>query len=504
MFSMRKWHRWLGLGLGWLMLVWFISGAVMIYVRLPRQYKRPAGRLGGSLILDPAKVKLDFARAWERAGRPRPLAGARLALVAGRPAFIFRLDRGGYRLVWADSGEVVSRVSPRLARRAARGVIPGEAPLHYQGLVRQDQWTVGASVADAYRPLYKFRAEDGAGSEIYVSARTGEVCQLTTAGDRFWSWLGAIPHWLYFTVLRRHLVVWEWVIIVLSALGCLLCLTGLWLGIRYFSLSAWGRARFRRHSAFLGIRKWHHYLGLVFGLPTLALVFSGLMSMAPLHWCTPASPSPAQVRALSGGPLRPELCRLHPARALEALGSCFRAGMLRLVSFQGRPYLLARDGKGNTRLLPAWQNRPRVLAALSREELVAAARNLLPGWSLARADLLPRGDIYLPGWERPVLRVRYADPRQTWLYLDPACLQIVRRLDRTGRLNRWLYRFLHTLDLPWLLEHEPLRQAILLFLLAGGSLLCVTGPWSWLARRKRRRVRKQRALLSGRGAGRTP
>ncbi len=484
--SMRRWHRRLGLGLGWLMLIWFLSGGVMMYAHLPRQYKSAEGRLARAPALAAPDLRLDFTEAWRRAGCPGNLAEVRLVSIAGRPAFVFRPEQGEYRLVWADTGQAAAGVGPDLARRSAQGVLPAKAPLHYLGLADYDQWTVGASVSDAYRPLHKFAAGDQDRTEIYVSARTGEVCQLTTAGSRFWSWLGAIPHWLYFTVLRRHLELWHWTIIVLAAVGCLLCLSGLWVGIKHFRLSGWGKGRHHRLSAFTGLRKWHHYLGLVFGIPALAWTFSGMMSMEPFDWCTPAIPDSTIAAALAGGPPRPGECRQRPAQVVTRLGPEFSVKMLRLISFQGRPYLLALDGEGKSRLLPAWRPEAPAEQSLTTKELTAAAQNLLPGHEPCQMDLLARGGLYLPGWSRPVLRLVYDDPAETWLYLDPARAEMVRRLDRNRRLNRWLYKFLHCLDLPWLLRHDLLREVLMLALLAGGTLLCLTGPWSWLARRRRR------------------
>jgi hypothetical protein len=49
------------------------------------------------------------------------------------------------------------------------------------------------------RPLWKFSWSNG--EQIYVSSVTGDVVQDTTRASRFWAYLGAIPHWMYFTPL---------------------------------------------------------------------------------------------------------------------------------------------------------------------------------------------------------------------------------------------------------------------------------------------------------------
>ena len=46
----------------------------------------------------------------------------------------------------------------------------------------------------------------------------------------------------------------------------------------------------------------------------------------------------------------------------------------------------------------------------------------------------------------PVLRVRFADPSETWFYVDPEMSQMMARIHRLNRLERWLHR----VDVPTL------------------------------------------------------
>jgi len=65
---------------------------------------------------------------------------------------------------------------------------------------------------------------------------------LTTARERFWNWLGAVPHWLYFTELRRHPNIWSQVLIVTSLLGCFLAgvIALTWVLSGLLSMNPWG------------------------------------------------------------------------------------------------------------------------------------------------------------------------------------------------------------------------------------------------------------------------
>src|SRR5690606_8725462 len=115
---------------------------------------------------------------------------------------------------------------------------------------------------------------DDAGTVLYVSGRTGQVIQDTVAHERFWNWLGAVPHWLYFSFIRQNQPVWYNFVVYASLLGVFLTATGLYIGIRQFG-------RGKRKSPYRGLALWHHWTGLIFGVLTLTWVLSGLFSMQP-------------------------------------------------------------------------------------------------------------------------------------------------------------------------------------------------------------------------------
>jgi hypothetical protein len=85
------------------------------------------------------------------------------------------------------------------------------------------------------------------------------------------------------------------------------------------------------------------------------------------------------------------------------------------------------------------------------------------------------------------LRVRYADARSTWLYLDPRRGAIARKEERLTRINRWLYHGFHSLDFPFLYYQRPLWDIVVIVLSIGGLVLSATTlSASW--RRVRRGV----------------
>ena len=92
-------HRWLGVALCVLFLVWFPSGIGMMYWEYPTVSQRD--RLERSAALDPSTVKLSPAEALAILQTDEPPAQIHLNTFDGRP--VYRFGRGG-EMVYADTG----------------------------------------------------------------------------------------------------------------------------------------------------------------------------------------------------------------------------------------------------------------------------------------------------------------------------------------------------------------------------------------------------------------
>ena len=101
----------------------------------------------------------------------------------------------------------------------------------------------------------------------------------------------------------------------------------------------------------------------------------------------------------------------------------------------------------------------------------------------------------------PIWRVRYSDPQQTWLHIDPATGTVLGQSDSRARLERWLFALLHSWDLLPLLQHRPLWDIFMLVLGMGGLLLSGTGIWVGVHRSHLKwrswRVKRARTLRDG-------
>src|SRR5204863_1898985 len=115
------------------------------------------------------------------------------------------------------------------AHQVAQAYAPG-SHLTFIRLLERDQWTVAGGYNRA-RPMYLFDLHDGKGGRLYVSKALGEVVLETSGRERFWNWLGSVPHWLYRTVVRQFPEAWRQVVMWFSGVAAISAFTGVWVGI---------------------------------------------------------------------------------------------------------------------------------------------------------------------------------------------------------------------------------------------------------------------------------
>jgi hypothetical protein len=75
----------------------------------------------------------------------------------------------------------------------------------------------------------------------------------------------------------------------------------------------------------------------------------------------------------------------------------------------------------------------------------------------------------------PALRVKFDDPAQTWVYVDPSLGQVVTAITRWGRVERWLYHGLHSLDFNFLYNSRPSWDIVMIVLCLGGLTTSTLG-----------------------------
>ena len=480
-------HRWMGVAFCTLFLLWFASGIGMMYWTFPSV--TPADRLERAPVLSPATITLSPAEAAAKLGIP--LDGpVRLNTFDGRPVYRFGDPRSDAQLiVYADTGEEQNDVSrlmvPRIAAAWTKQPV-NEATV--EQVQEVDQWTVQASLR-TLRPLWKYSWPNG--EQVYVSQATGEVVQYTTTASRIGAYLGPIPHWLYFTPIRKHGPEWSRLVIWSSGIGTVAAIFGIVVGLWMFSPSK----RYRYNGAparipYRGQKRWHTILGLVFGVATVTYAFSGMLSMDPFPTRTGGRPASARGgvepdirQALRGSVDLAAFSAKHPRVALEELRG-EQVKELELTSFAGEAVYMATMAGGSTRIVPV-HGAPR--HEFDRAAIVERVSKAAGGRVETR--LLEQYDLYYLDRHRrrplPVILAQLTDGERTRYYIDPKTARVVGSYSSRDWVNRWLYTGLHSLNFPWLYNYRPAWDIVVITLMLGGTALCVTSlvlAWRVLGR----------------------
>jgi uncharacterized iron-regulated membrane protein len=460
-------HRYLAVAVGLLMALWCLSGFVMIYQPYP---EFTAGERLAALT--PLRLE-GCCRTQFLPADDTPAGSFRIEMFNGKPVLrqpgAVPIDLAtGTPLRWLLREEVM-QVAGSYATRLGSHANP-----RWLEQIRLDQWSIQS--ADRNQPAHRIALDDAAGTQLYINGRSGEIFQQTTRSERVLNWFGAIPHWLYPTALRRNGPLWSQVVIWTSVAGTFLTLTGMYVGICRLRRSRSGGAV---ASPFRGWWYWHHIAGLVFGVLTLTWVFSGLLTMNP--WgLLEGSGVGAKLQAQLAG--APPVAKLR--QFLGTLPGSLPAGeyvQLRAQPFGGRLFVVAYRADGSSLRVDAAGR----LAPFAQADLRQALAGL--DTTVASLETLPAGDAYYyargDGVELPVYRAILADQQRTHLYVSPTTGSF-RSVDRDGRRSRWWLDGLHALDFPGLRGRPPWQMLVLL-LLAGVTVSCITGSWMAIQRIRR-------------------
>ena len=266
-------HRWLGIGIILMFLVWTISGVVLMY------YGHPQITTGERLL----RLELiDFSTATVTPAEAAAKAGikpyrVRLSMYNGRPMYhLTRVSIGNWSSVYADTGEVL----PSMGREEALAWMKRFAP-EYASTMTYDAYLEGPDeftripTLAGFAPLHRIAMNDSAGTEYYVSEKSSDIVQKTDRRGRILAISGYILHNLFFFRQRAW---WTTFLDVIAWTAMLMAVTGIVLGIWRVAITP----RFRHkgvgsYTPYSGWMKWHHYAGLIFGLFSISWILSGMI-----------------------------------------------------------------------------------------------------------------------------------------------------------------------------------------------------------------------------------
>jgi hypothetical protein len=509
-------HRWLGVALCVLFMLWFPSGIGMMYWGMPSVTTQD--RLDRMPALDAAAIVLSPEEAAEKIGQNASPSQIRLSSFDRRP--VYRFGGEGGRIVYADNGEEHVQSDHVMRDRVAAawaGQPLAAAALEPMG-PEPDQWTVGSRLRNL-RPLWKYSWPDG--QNVYIG-ESGEVLLHTTRGSRLRAYLSAVPHWLYFTPLRKHQPVWIRFATYSAMVGVGASVIGMAVAIWMYSPA---RKKYRYAKApsavpYRGTKRLHTIIGLVFGVITITWTLSGSLAFLPFPPPQQARPAQTQgqqeqgqgqrqrgqVRGRGGennqNPGQPaqqgqgqgrrgggntslasslrgqvrmkDFAALGPREVLTRFPD-LKIKELSYTSYNSRPLYSATLPDGSSRLISL---DGRIVEGFDREEIIGIVRKSVPNPEKLEVRIVEQYDAYYQDRDRrrplPVILALTGDAEATRYYIDPKTASVVGNYSNRNWVNRWLYHGLHSLNFPFLYNHRPLWDIVVITFMIGGTVLSMT------------------------------
>jgi hypothetical protein len=455
-------HRWLGIFVCLLFAMWFASGIVMHFVTFPSLNE--ADRIAGLAPLQMVPVLHGPADAAQIGGKD--VTRVRLLQRSDGPVYETS-GASGLAAFHADDLSSAALTSKSLAVAIAvdharrRGMDATRAA--FADLVDFDQWTVAGDL-NRYRPLYRVALDDERGTALYVSSVTGEVVRGTTRFERRWNYIGSVAHWIYPVVLRSRPAAWSAMVWSLSFVALVAAVAGSLLGVLRVNVR-----RYRLSSPYSNWHWWHHMLGLLCATFVLGWIFSGWLSMDSGWLFSTGEPTREEKATVSAAPAWDTLS------AAEKWPVSAEAKEIEWFAFDRKFYRRERIGVATQLLFPDAGTDATQLPQefLSPREVGSLAERFASGCT--PPFVVPADDNYaissaVPG--APVYRSVCGD---VWFHIDGANGALLERSDPSLRAYRWLYRALHTLDMPALTSRPALRGALIVSLCGLGLIFSLTG-----------------------------
>ena len=479
-----KTHKYVGGFIAIFFLMWFVTGVILVYHPYPRISKQMINErmetIGTASLPDVASIA---ARADEK------VEALSLRQFQGQTLFEVKAGKKKQTLV-ADTLQD-QRVKPitfaTIEHEASKW---NEAPIvRVDTLHEREQWVL-YSMYDNMLPIYKFYFDDEQQVQLFVSGKNAEPIQFTTRSQRFWSWVGAIPHKLYFPYIRKDVDRWKAWIVASGSICLVASLSGFLMGIillvkRYKQKKRW-EIPYRR-----GWKRWHYIMGLVFGAFLVWWSISGIFSMSRVpQWLVPtkAEFSFNKSRLWGKGMLPLEAYQLDYRKLQEHYPEL---KMIEWVRFADIPAYRVIEGE-NERYIDA-SGTEIVPVNVPQKTIEDGFRKIHGEDAKMTVTLLEAYDNYYLNFRRtmelPVYKVELDDEDHNLYYVNPRD-GYIRYLNKNKIVDKWLFSAIHYLNMGWLVNRPVLWTICLWFLCIACGVVClsgvVLGMKTWFGKRKKK------------------
>lgn len=414
-----RFHKWLGIPLAFLFTMWYVSGIVMLYHPFPRL--TPTGMpVGVDKVRQLSKLWVEMPDSFSNC----------------------RISFSGYHAMIKVDGEVIGKYTPTLT--AIKDIMTTfETKIaKIDTLEDIDKW-IPFNQLMSHLPIYRVIGEDK--SYTYVSSKTGELLQRATLSERSWAWIGALPHYVYITPLRRNSNTWRTTLIWISGICTISVIMGLLISARFL---------LRRHKLHIFSNKlWqrHYFWGLFFGISMFAFIFSGMMSLAKIpDWIMKSKPLPDSKTFIAKNDVN-----------ISELPHRF--GEITILS-NPLPLVKVATGK-DCKILPINSTTTLDFSPENIGKQIAKAT----GESIIRIKPIKSSIFYpsngIPGY--------YAETENFTVYWNNE--GFYRIMDLKAKAQAICYSFLHTMNIPIINKVKWIHDLFMLILLFGGLIIVGTG-----------------------------
>jgi len=159
---LRRWHVWLGWLVGIPILLWVVTGVVMVW--------KPIEEVRGEhLVAEPEPLKLSFAPVSPRI-QGVPLAGLSLQQRADGPRWVVRVAGGPTRQADPATGALLPPLSATEAAREVTAIYRGSSTIRSVSRTEADNPPL-----ELRRPVSTWKVSFADGTNFYVDSGSGEI-----------------------------------------------------------------------------------------------------------------------------------------------------------------------------------------------------------------------------------------------------------------------------------------------------------------------------------------
>jgi len=459
-------------------MVWFLSGIVLIFVGFPHSSRQQRFEyLKPFTAEDMAIVKA-----------PSATFKGRIELEKWGDRPVYRVYSGRKNQKVYDANTL--KQLPVLTEQQAIDVVTDYTKTTVSKctkLEKLDCWMPWSY----YRPLlpfYKCELDDGLGSVVYVSSKSGLVVQRTTRKSRLLAFVGAIPHWIYIKQLRLQVQLWRDTVSVISLIGLLVCISGIVIGFIRLKRNKKGRINgltpYKKNWY-----KWHHQLGFIFGSLVFTFMLSGLVSVTGISTCL-VEKAPRLKKVWN------QKVQTHhwDVKPLDVWQACHNSSGIRKMvwstSMGESSWEVYRDSYQVAEIYKMKDGKVIQQSEVSENKLLSYGKRLLNNKAIKIAQVKEYSKYYQPSGMAyrpiPVYRLDVSGSHNHQIYVDPLTGKLLTEVDNNTRWRWWLYKAPHKFNFPWLVEHQVVRKTLLTIASVIGVFISFTGLMISLGKIKKR------------------